>query len=57
MKVDYFQCGDCVDLMKQTLPDCSVDLVVTSPPYDDLRIYDSNSQFKFKSVARQTRAE
>lgn len=52
MKVDYYQCGDCVDLMKQ-LPDCSIDLVVTSPPYDDLRIYDSNSQFKFKSVAKQ----
>ena len=30
--------GDCIELMK-TLPDQSVDLVVTSPPYDDLRTY------------------
>ena len=35
MKIDLRQ-GDCLELMKQ-LPDESVDLVVTSPPYDNLR--------------------
>ena len=33
-----FICGDCVDVMRQ-LPDMSVDLIVTSPPYDGIREY------------------
>ena len=31
-------CGDAVEVLA-TFPDNSVDLVVTSPPYDDLRKY------------------
>src|SRR5690606_4709510 len=31
--------GDCLDVMRDTLPDGSVDLTVTSPPYDNLRTY------------------
>ena len=31
-------CGDCVELLA-SLPEESVDLVVTSPPYDDIRFY------------------
>lgn len=31
-------CSDCVDLMAK-LPDGSIDLVVTSPPYDSVRAY------------------
>ena len=31
-------CGDCVEVMK-SFSDNSVDLVVTSPPYDNLRDY------------------
>ena len=30
--------GDCLERMKE-IPDGSVDLVVTSPPYDNLRTY------------------
>jgi site-specific DNA-methyltransferase (adenine-specific) len=30
--------GDCLELM-QSLDDTSIDLVVTSPPYDNLRTY------------------
>lgn len=30
--------GDCLEIMKD-IPDGSVDLTVTSPPYDDLRTY------------------
>lgn len=37
--IDLWQ-GDCLELMKQ-LPDESVDLVVTSPPYDNLRLYNT----------------
>ena len=34
--------GDCLELMK-TIPDGSVDLTITSPPYDNLRTYNGNN--------------
>ena len=34
--------GDCLELMKD-IPDMSVDLTVTSPPYDNLRSYNGNN--------------
>lgn len=43
-------CGDNVDIMRQ-MDDNSVDLTVTSPPYDNLRTYNGYS-FDFESVAR-----
>ena len=50
------RCGDCLDVMK-TISDNSVDLTVTSPPYDNLRTYDGNiSQWnfdKFKDIAKE----
>lgn len=33
--------GDCLNIMRD-LPDCSVDIVVTSPPYDSLRDYNGS---------------
>ena len=36
-------CGECVDVLK-SIPDGSIDLVVTSPPYDKVRDYNG---FKF----------
>ena len=33
--------GDCLELMKD-IPDGSVDMIVTSPPYDNLRSYNGN---------------
>jgi DNA modification methylase len=47
--------SNCVDGMK-TLGDESVDLCVTSPPYDDLRSYNDSSAWNFdnfKKVAEQ----
>lgn len=44
-------CIDCVEGMKKMAPD-SVDLTVTSPPYDDLRKYNGFS-FDFEAVAGQ----
>ena len=41
--------GDCLELMKK-LPDNSVDLVVTSPPYDNLRSYKGYT-FDFENIA------
>lgn len=35
MEIDTIQAGDCAVLMAQ-LPDACIDLVVTSPPYDDM---------------------
>lgn len=42
---------DCLEGMKM-LPDKCVDLVVTSPPYDNLRKYKGYS-FDFKSIAKE----
>ncbi len=48
--------GDCLELMKN-IPNGSVDLTVTSPPYDNLRTYNGNiGQWnfeKFKAIAKE----
>ena len=48
--------GDCLELMKN-IPDNSINLTVTSPPYDDLRTYNGNieqwSFEKFKLIAEE----
>lgn len=51
MKTDYIKCGDSLDLLKE-LPKNSVDLVVTSPPYDNLRTYKGYS-FNFEDIAKE----
>lgn len=43
--------GDCLEVMKE-MPDKSVDLVVTSPPYGDIRDYDGFN-FNFEEIAKQ----
>jgi len=43
--------GDCLEVMKQ-IPDGSVDLTVTSPPYDNLRTYNGYT-FDFEGIAKQ----
>lgn len=49
-------CGDCLELMKD-IPDNSIDLTVTSPPYDNLRTYNGNidqwSFEKFQDIAKE----
>ena len=42
-------CGDVIDVMK-TFPSNSIDLVVTSPPYDELRNY-KGYNFDFDGIA------
>ena len=45
--------GDCVEVLK-TIPDSSIDCVITSPPYDDLRTYEEVTSWNFdvfKNVA------
>lgn len=43
--------GDCLEIMK-TIPDNSVDLVITSPPYDKLRDYKGYT-FNFEGIAKE----
>lgn len=54
----YFSCnsgviynGDCLDVLR-VMPENSIDLTVTSPPYDSLRKYEGYS-FDFEGIAQQ----
>jgi site-specific DNA-methyltransferase (adenine-specific) len=49
--INQIICGDNVATM-QTFPDDCIDLVVTSPPYDNLRTYGGHS-WDFEGVAQQ----
>lgn len=44
--------GDNVQTMREAIPDASIDLVVTSPPYDNLRTYGGHT-WDFEGVAQQ----
>ena len=41
MELNRIYCCDNVEGMKRYLPDESIDLTVTSPPYDNLQIYEN----------------
>ena len=43
--------GDCLEVMK-SIPDKSIDLVLTSPPYDNLRDY-SKQSWDFEGIAKE----
>lgn len=51
MKAYDLRLGDCLELM-QDLPDASIDLTVTSPPYDNMRTYNGFT-FQFEPIARE----
>lgn len=51
LELDKIHCGDNCDLLGQLPREC-IDLVVTSPPYDDLRTYGGHS-WDFFGVAWQ----
>lgn len=51
LPLDQIICGDNCDVLG-TLPRDCIDLVVTSPPYDDLRTYGGHS-WDFYGVAWQ----
>lgn len=57
MKLGEFElnnvyCGDCVEQMKK-IPDNSVDIVVTSPPYDKVRDYNGKIEFDLHETGKQ----
>lgn len=43
--------GDCLDVLPG-IPAESVDMVLTSPPYDDLRTYESSKRFDFSTFTK-----
>ena len=43
--------GDCLEVMKD-IPDKSIDMVLTSPPYDNLRTYNGYT-FDFEGIAKE----
>lgn len=51
LPINQIICGDNVETLK-TFPDACIDLVVTSPPYDNLRSYGGHS-WDFEGVAEQ----
>ena len=51
LELNKIHCGDNCDLLGQLPREC-IDLVVTSPPYDDLRTYGGHS-WDFFGVAWQ----
>lgn len=44
--------GDCLEVMRKQIEDDSIDLTVTSPPYDNLRTYNGYS-FDFEGIAQE----
>lgn len=51
MEVDKVYCGECSEVMKR-IPDESIHMVLTSPPYDNLRTY-NEFVFPFEEIAEQ----
>jgi len=51
METNVIHCGDCVEIMR-LLPQKSIDLVVTSPPYDNLRNY-NGFLFTFEKIVAE----
>ncbi len=49
---DKFHVANCVDFMRDEMENESVDLTITSPPYDNLRDYKGYS-FPFETIAKE----
>lgn len=45
--------GDCVKILRDNIASNTIDLTVTSPPYDNLRTYNGFSVFDFESTAKE----
>jgi len=52
VETNIIHCGECSQVMRDKIPDNSIDLTVTSPPYDNLRDY-NGYDFVFETIARQ----
>ena len=57
LELNKFYCGDSGEILKQ-IEDESIDLIVTSPPYDNLRTYNNTckdcwNREKFEAIAKE----
>lgn len=52
MKLDTLWLGDSIEVLRTQILSNSIDCIITSPPYDDLRNYDGY-QFDFKETAKE----
>lgn len=50
MDSNVIYCGECAETMRLHIPDNSIDLTITSPPYDNLRDYQGYT-FDFEAIA------
>ena len=51
LEINKIHCGDCLELMKE-IPNYTINLTVTSPPYDNLRDY-NGYVFDFENIAKE----
>ena len=52
MRLNKIRNESCIATMNQ-MPDCFVDLVITSPPYDEMREYEGNTSIEFETIATE----
>jgi site-specific DNA-methyltransferase (adenine-specific) len=52
LELNKFYIAEAVSFMKNNVPDNFVDLTITSPPYDNLRIY-KGFAFDYKSMLEE----
>lgn len=50
LKHNKIYCESCLDTMNN-MNDNTIDLTVTSPPYDDMRAYNGNNMIQFQEIA------
>ena len=53
--INTIQLGDCIDVMKN-IPEESIDMIVTSPPYDEIKNYNNSLVWNFdvfKEIANE----
>lgn len=51
-ELNQYYIEDCIYTLENRIPDNSLDLVLTSPPYDKLRNYSNNYCFDFENIAK-----
>ena len=49
-QLNHYYIEDCIYTLTNRIPDNSLNLVLTSPPYDNIRNYNNNYQFDFSVI-------
>jgi len=52
LPINNVYCGEATEFMRKNIPDNSIDMVLTSPPYDDLRDY-NGYEFDYKAILQE----